>query len=135
MSDEYHQLGDSTAMESLYRFTYAVIGAFEGYYLRRPTSADINFLLQQNASRGFPGMLGSIDCMHWVWKNCPTGWAGQHVGHHKEPTLVLEAVADQDLWIWHMFFGMPGSNNDINILQRSDVFDDIIHGNASACHF
>jgi hypothetical protein len=62
--DEYHQLGDSTAMESLYRFTNAVIGAFEGYHLRRPTGADINFLLQQNAARGFPGMLGSIDCMH-----------------------------------------------------------------------
>ena len=34
-----------------------------------------------------------------------------------------------------MFFGMPGSNNDINVLQQSDLFDDIIHGNAPACHY
>ena len=52
-----------------------------------------------------------------------------------EPTLVLEAVADQDLWIWHLFFGMPVSNNDINVLQQSDLFDDIIHENVPPCHY
>jgi hypothetical protein len=30
--------------------------------------------------------------------------------------LVLEAVADKDLWIWHAFLGMAGSHNDINVL-------------------
>lgn len=68
-------------------------------------------------------MLGSIDCMHWVWKNCPTAWHGQFTGKEKEPTLILEAVASNDLWIWHAFFGLPGSLNDINVLDRSNVLD------------
>uniref|UniRef100_A0A0D3AXG9 DDE Tnp4 domain-containing protein n=1 Tax=Brassica oleracea var. oleracea TaxID=109376 RepID=A0A0D3AXG9_BRAOL len=47
--------------------------------------------------------LGSIDCMHWEWKNCPTAWKG---------TL-----------------------NDINVLDRSPVFDDIIEGKAPPVTF
>lgn len=67
-------------------------------------------------------MLGSVDCMHWTWKNCPTAFHGQFTGKEKVPTIILEAVASYDLWIWHAFFGLPGSLNDINVLDRSDLF-------------
>ncbi|CAN1249305.1 hypothetical protein LINPERPRIM_LOCUS7101 [Linum perenne] len=43
-------------------------------------------------------MIGSIDCMHWEWKNCPA-WDGQCTGYKKKPTIVLEAVASYDTWI------------------------------------
>uniref|UniRef100_A0A0D3CXB4 DDE Tnp4 domain-containing protein n=1 Tax=Brassica oleracea var. oleracea TaxID=109376 RepID=A0A0D3CXB4_BRAOL len=71
-------------------------------------------------------MIGSIDCMHWEWKNCPTAWKGQYTRGSGKPTIVLEAVALQDLWIWQAFFGPPGTLNDINVLDRSPVFDDIL---------
>ncbi|XP_020988306.1 uncharacterized protein LOC110276072 [Arachis duranensis] len=78
--------------------------------------------------RGFPGMLGSIDCMHWQWKNCPNAWKGMYMsGYRGVATIVLEVVASSDLWIWHAFFGVSGSNNDINVLDRSPVFDDILN--------
>ena len=60
-------------------------------------------------------MLGSIDCCHWQWKNCPKAFEGQYQGKEGVPTVVLEAIADYDLWIWHAFFGIPGSCNDINV--------------------
>ena len=75
-------------------------------------------------------MIGSIDCMHWEWKNCPTAWKCQYSRGSRKPTIVLEAVASYDLWIWHAFFGPQGTLNDINVLDRSPVFDDIINGRA-----
>ncbi|XP_021733024.1 uncharacterized protein LOC110699819 [Chenopodium quinoa] len=96
---------------------------------------DLRRILHQNELRGFPSMIGSIDCMHWEWKNCPTAWKAQYAGRSKTATLILEAVADQDLWIWHAFFGMPGSCNDLNFLYRSPVFDDVLQGRAPPINF
>ncbi|KAL5719137.1 hypothetical protein ACHQM5_011960 [Ranunculus cassubicifolius] len=134
--DEYIQIGESTAIESLKLFCDAIIGLFEEKYLRRPNKDDIERLLKEGEERGFPGMLGSLDCMHWQWKNCPTAWHGTHRnGFKRVPTLILEAVASKDLWIWHAFFGMAGTNNDINVLNRSPLFDDIIDDIAPPCNF
>jgi hypothetical protein len=63
--DEYVCIGESTARKSLQHFCRAVIEVFGDYYLRAPNAADVAKLLQEGEERGFPGMLGSIDCMHW----------------------------------------------------------------------
>jgi hypothetical protein len=56
--------------------------------------------------------------------------------------VILEAVATHDLWIWHSFFGMPGSNNDINVLQCSPIFSKLVEDHAppvdfviNGCHY
>ena len=55
-----------------------VIEVFGPEYLRPPTIEDKERFLQVGESRGFPRMLGSIDCMHWRWENCPTAWKGRY---------------------------------------------------------
>ncbi|KAL5579403.1 hypothetical protein UlMin_011845 [Ulmus minor] len=126
--DEYMRIGESIAIESLKKFVKAIIAVFGDEYLRSPNSSDIARLLEINSDRGFPGMLGSIDCMHWKWKNCPVAWQGMYSGHIHEPTIILEAIASYDLWIWHASFGLPESPNDINVLERSTVFKDFAEG-------
>ncbi|KAL6579436.1 hypothetical protein OROMI_009652 [Orobanche minor] len=75
--DEYVQIGESTAIESLKMFVRSIVEVFGDEYLRAPNSDDLKRLLAIGEQRGFPGMLGSIDCMHWTWKNCPTAWHGR----------------------------------------------------------
>ncbi|XP_028120778.1 uncharacterized protein LOC114318121 [Camellia sinensis] len=133
--DDYVRIGESTAMESLKHFVKAVVAMFSETYLRSPNNDDISRLLAMGSDRGFPGMLGSIDCMHWKWKNCPTARKCMYSGHIHEPTIILEAVASQDLWIWHAFFGMPGSHNDINVLDRSSVFSLLTQGRAPPVNY
>ncbi|XP_071739027.1 uncharacterized protein [Rutidosis leptorrhynchoides] len=43
---------------------------------------------------------------------------------------MLEVVASYDLWIWHAYFEPAGSNNDINVLNQSDLFSDLLHDRA-----
>ncbi|XP_003572537.3 uncharacterized protein LOC100822343 [Brachypodium distachyon] len=120
-----------TSVTCLKLFTEGVIDIFGDEYMRRPNVNDMQRLLDVGESRGFPGMLGSLDCMHWQWESCPTSWKGQFTSGHKGvPTLILEAVASKDLWIWHSFFGLAGSNNDINVLNQSKLFVEQLKGQA-----
>jgi hypothetical protein len=134
--DDYLRIGETTTLKCVDKFTRGVINLFGPQYLRKPTTEDIERFLRMGEARGFPGMLGSIDCMHWERKNCPVSFKGQYIrGDHGKPTVMLEAVASQDLWIWHAFFGVAGSNNDINVLNQSDVFNDVMQGRAPEVHY
>jgi hypothetical protein len=127
-TDEYCRIGESTAIESMKRFCAAVRACFGATYMRKPTRSDIINQMRINEERGWPGMFGSLDCMHWGWKNCPVAWQGQFQDKDGNRSIILEAIADQSLWIWHAFFGLPGGNNDLNVLDRSTVVQDILMG-------
>ena len=97
--DEYVRIAETIAITSLKNFVAAAVAIFSEEYLRSPNNEDIARLLAYGQNRGFPGMLGSIDCMHWKWKNCPTAWKVMYCGHIRGPNIILEAVASYDLWI------------------------------------
>ncbi|GKB07497.1 ALP1-like protein isoform X1 [Tanacetum coccineum] len=106
--DEYLQMSERTARDCLVYFNLCIIDLY----------------------------MSNIDCMHWEWKNCPVSWQGQYGrGDKKYPTIMLEVVASHDLWIWHAFFGVAGANNDINVLDNSPLFDDLLDDKAPVAPF
>ena len=126
--DEYLRIGETTALATLKIFIKDVCSIFGPEFLRPPNPDELKTIMAEYEERGFPGCKGSLDGMHWEWKNCPAGWAGQFQGKEKTPTIVLEGVTSHSLQFWHAFVGSPGALNDINILNRSPLFSSFING-------
>ncbi|CAA0833380.1 Unknown protein, partial [Striga hermonthica] len=129
LHDEYLRMNAQTIRKSVKKSVQGVISNFGDEYLRKPNEGDLAYLLHIGEQRGFPGMLGSIEHALGVEKlSCCMGRT--YKGRNGKATIILEAVASQDLWIWHAFFGTPGSKNDINVLKQSPLFKDVLEGRA-----
>ena len=98
--DEYFQMSERVALESLDEFCRCVILRYGKRYLRKPTPSDVQSLYAHHSEvHGLPGMLGSLDCLHWEWDGCRVSNHGIYTsGRHKHASMILEAVASQDLW-------------------------------------
>jgi hypothetical protein len=128
---DYFQMSETTARLCLLKFCRIVSTdeSVTSIFARRMTRADARRVSAlHEAQHGAAGMIGSLDCMHVGWKNCPVAWQGSQMGKSGKPTIVLEAVADYNLWFWHSSFGWPGSLNDINIWNRSCLLKSFLDG-------
>jgi hypothetical protein len=59
------------------------------------------------------------------WKNCTIAWKWHYEGLKgvlKGQPWFLKLCIHHDLWIWHSFFSLPDSLNDINVLQHLHSF-------------
>ncbi|XP_008388913.2 uncharacterized protein [Malus domestica] len=71
MHDTYG-ISKSTRLDNLVEFCHTVVQLYKEEYLREPNQADMDWLICKAEDRGFSGMIWSLGCMHWQWKNCPT---------------------------------------------------------------
>ena len=77
--------------------------------------------MEINKARGFHKMFESIDYMHWMWKNYRVAWQGQLQDKNKNWNIILKAITDRSLWIWHAFFGLSRANKNTNVLNCSPL--------------
>ena len=82
----------------------------------------------QIAAHSVDGMFRSLDCTHTYWKNCPKAWQGSYKGKEKKCSIVLEAVADYNMFFGHASYGYCGTLNDINILNLSPLLERLVDG-------
>lgn len=107
----------------------AVIYTFGETYLPEVNAQMIDRMCRKHAELGWPGLMGSLDCSHWEWDKCPKSLQGDFKkGNLEKPTISYEAACDSDLFIWHCFFALPGSCNDINVLDASPLIFSIASG-------
>ncbi|XP_071695651.1 uncharacterized protein [Rutidosis leptorrhynchoides] len=92
--DKYLQISERVSRETRQNFAKCIIDLYAIVYMREHAHHDIVRLYDAHERlRGFPGILESIDCMHWAWAKCPKAWRGEYTrGDHGYPTIMLEAV-------------------------------------------
>ena len=70
--DDKYRMSASTGLESMKPFCSTIDAIYAETALCHPTDIDINRLLDEGLQSGWPGCIGSVDCMHWERKNCPS---------------------------------------------------------------
>lgn len=63
-TNAYTRCGESTTIEALIKFCRVFLKIYVKWYHQRPNLVNIQRLLIKGEHLGFPGMLGSLDCMH-----------------------------------------------------------------------
>jgi hypothetical protein len=97
-----YKVRENNHLVCLEYYWVGIIECFGAEFIRRPTITDTQHLL----AKVEPIYMGDI----------------------KHLIIILEAIASYNRWIWHFFFWVAGSNNDINVLNQSPLFIDVIRG-------
>ena len=113
---EYTGVAEQTAKLALESFCRWVIRTYGDEFLNSWGEAEIRKEMEVNAKRGFPGMMGSIDCVHWQWKNYLIAWQGMYQDRNHKRSIVAEAICGHDMYFYQVYVGLPGSLNNTAIM-------------------
>ena len=82
---------------------------------------------------GFPGAVGSIDCVHVRWDKCPFALRSSCKGKEGYPSLAYEAVVDHHRRILSVTKSHYGARNDKTIIKfdKHAMVQVVIH---NICH-
>jgi hypothetical protein len=95
---DYYRFGDSAARLALKHFT-AVIARVQEKFLHFMSPSDAKQVEAVHLKQhGVRGIAGSLECSHVQWMNCPVAHHGQFKGKEKAPTVIIEVVANYQLF-------------------------------------
>jgi hypothetical protein len=98
-----------------------IVGLYQDEYLRKPTKEDIKEIVALHKHKhNVDGCLGSLDCTHTYWKNCPNSylleelscWCMERRPINTTPSFILESLSDFHGYMWYLSYGHCGCLND-----------------------
>lgn len=90
------------------------------------TEEEIRACMMEYTASGFPGAIGSTDCVHIWWDRCYAGHKNMHKGKEGYPTRAYEVTVNHKRQILAATAGFAGTYNDKTIV-RFDGFVDEVH--------
>ncbi len=125
----YFPISVQFGMNLCREFDWAIKVIYLHEYLRIPNDVDykrINKLYCKVHS--VDGMLGSLDCTHTIWKNCPKAWVESYKGKENTPSIVLEGISYYHMFFWHASYGYASTLNDKTIFELSPFQQCLLDG-------
>ena len=132
--DDAVYMSEETVRSYFKQFCIDILQVYGGRFFNKfPSRSELVTLQESYSNLGFPGCIGAVDCMKYVWKNCPATMKGQYLNTRdsKSATIQCEGWCDHSLYCWSWFAGRPGTNNDLNVLAKSPLFRNIFSENFS----
>lgn len=94
---------------------------FDVYCGPPTTEEEISSVTRAYGLLGFPGCIGSVDCVHVAWDRAPHLVRWKYIGKEHYPTVAYEVTCTHARKIISCSSGFPGSHNDKTIV-RFDEF-------------
>ena len=113
-----------TLSSFFYHFCEKMASVFHEY-IYMPAGDDLAAVLSLYTRMGFPGSVGSTDCVHFYWDRCPHNVRHLYLGKEGKPTVAYSLIADHTRRIRSLTIGNPGARNDKSISQYDKSIQDI----------
>jgi hypothetical protein len=103
---DYFQMSPPLARVCCIEFDRMIKRIYANKFLKLPSAQEVKSIVNLHKKvHGVDGMIGSLDCSHTIWKNCPKAWQGSYKGKGSKPSIVMEAICDYHLFFWHVSYG------------------------------
>ena len=130
-----HQVGVQTNLsEEVHRCFFlswiSKMSSIKMEYIFMPTNDEqFERVVGEYSTRGLPGCVGSVDCVHVGWDKCPSMYHSLYTGKEGFPSIAYEVICTSRKFIQSVSVGHPGSRNDKHIVRTDDSVMQLLEGN------
>lgn len=119
-------IGRSTIHNIVKTFLENFVRVYESKWIhRKPTESELKDIMATYAKLGFPGAIGSVDCTHIWWSQCPHSMTNLCSGRDDRPTVVFQCVVDHNRYIWNCSKGFVGRFCDQNVSDADPFLEEL----------
>ena len=123
---ELSGMSEQTMQRFFHTFWEQFVSHFKDLWIKYPkTATEAERSMQMYKELGFPGAVGSVDCTHVWWGNCPAGLSNLYTGKEKVPTIAYEVTVDHVGKCLYVSQGHPGSRSDKTIVKTDEFLQAI----------
>ena len=98
----------------------------ERYIYMPLDDASYQKVVGEYTARGFPGCVGSVDCVHIGWDRCPVQYTNMYKGKEGYTSIAYEVICTCRKFIQSVSVGHPGTRNEKHISRTDDSVTDLL---------